>query len=138
MAVIKRTEEDHRLRKVSKECGMEHILIFKQALAHNMNVMKQTKEMQIRKFSPILESDLLSGNEVLPSNEWQVVPDIWRTSAEKFGDRIALVDSYHDPPTNMTYKQRNYVEMPEDVHELPFVIFCFIRSILIELHLPRH
>ncbi|KAL0382823.1 UNVERIFIED_CONTAM: putative acyl-activating enzyme 16, chloroplastic [Sesamum calycinum] len=105
MAVIKRTEEDHRLRKVSKEYGMEHILIFKQALAHNMNLMKQTKEMQIRKFSPILESDLLSGNEVLPSNEWQIVPDIWRTSAEKFGDRIALVDSYHDPPTNMTYKQ---------------------------------
>ncbi|KAL0451982.1 UNVERIFIED_CONTAM: putative acyl-activating enzyme 16, chloroplastic [Sesamum latifolium] len=61
--------------------------------------------MQIRKFSPILESDLLSGNEVLPSNEWQIVPDIWRTSAEKFGDRIALVDPYHDPPTNMTYKQ---------------------------------
>lgn len=61
--------------------------------------------MQIRKFSPILESDLLSGNEVLPSNGWQVVPDIWRTSAEKFGNRIALVDPYHDPPTNMTYKQ---------------------------------
>ncbi|CAA3025938.1 probable acyl-activating enzyme 16, chloroplastic [Olea europaea subsp. europaea] len=28
-----------------------------------------------------------------------------RTSAEKFGDLVALVDPYHDPPTNMTYKQ---------------------------------
>ncbi|KAL2469464.1 putative acyl-activating enzyme 16 [Abeliophyllum distichum] len=65
----------------------------------------QTKEMQIRKFSPILESMLLSGNGIIPSKEWKTVPDIWRTSAEKFGDRVALVDPYHDPPTNMTYKQ---------------------------------
>ncbi|XP_022869984.1 probable acyl-activating enzyme 16, chloroplastic [Olea europaea var. sylvestris] len=65
----------------------------------------QAKEMQIRKFSPILENMLLSGNGVLPSKEWKAVPDIWRTSAEKFGDRVALMDPYHDPPTNMTYKQ---------------------------------
>ncbi|KAK6161688.1 hypothetical protein DH2020_005069 [Rehmannia glutinosa] len=65
----------------------------------------QKKEIQIRKFSPVLESDLLSGNGVVHSNEWKTVPDIWRTSAEKFGDRVAIVDSYHDPPTNMTYKQ---------------------------------
>ncbi|GFQ03135.1 probable acyl-activating enzyme 16 chloroplastic [Phtheirospermum japonicum] len=62
--------------------------------------------MQMRKFSPVLESDLLSGNGVLlNSNEWKTVPDIWRSSAEKFGDRVALMDPYHDPPTNMTYKQ---------------------------------
>ncbi|KAL6582049.1 Long-chain-fatty-acid--[acyl-carrier-protein] ligase AEE15, chloroplastic [Orobanche minor] len=61
--------------------------------------------MQIRKFSPVLESNLVSGNEVLHYNEWKTVPDIWRTSAEKFGDRVALVDPYHDPPTIMTYKQ---------------------------------
>ncbi|KAI3470044.1 hypothetical protein Pfo_026707 [Paulownia fortunei] len=65
----------------------------------------QKKEMQIRKFSPVLESDLLSGNGVSHSNEWKTVPDIWRNSAEKFGDCVALVDLYHDPPTNMTYKQ---------------------------------
>ncbi|KAH6821931.1 acyl-activating enzyme 15 [Perilla frutescens var. hirtella] len=65
----------------------------------------QTKEVRTRKFSPVLESELVSGNEILPSNEWKTVPDIWRTSAEKFGDRVALVDPYHDPPTNMTYKE---------------------------------
>ncbi|GER34117.1 long-chain-fatty-acid CoA ligase [Striga asiatica] len=65
----------------------------------------QKKEMQIRKFSPVLEGGVLSENGVLHSTEWKTVPDIWRTSAEKFGDRIALVDPYHDPPTNMTYKQ---------------------------------
>lgn len=64
--------------------------------------------MQIRKFSPILENMLLSGNGVLPSKEWKAVPDIWRTSAEKFGDLVALVDPYHDPPTNMTYKQVSF------------------------------
>lgn len=49
---------------------------------------------------------MLSGNgAVLVCDEWQAVPDIWRSSAEKYGDRIALVDPYHDPPSNMTYKQ---------------------------------
>ncbi|KAL8525286.1 hypothetical protein ACS0TY_014784 [Phlomoides rotata] len=65
----------------------------------------QTKEVQIRKYSPVLESEIPSGNGISPSSEWKTVPDIWRTSAENFGDRIALVDPYHDPPTNMTYKQ---------------------------------
>ncbi|XP_073275281.1 long-chain-fatty-acid--[acyl-carrier-protein] ligase AEE15, chloroplastic-like [Primulina huaijiensis] len=65
----------------------------------------ETKELQIRKFFPLLESALICGNEVLPSKEWTAIPDIWSTSAEKFGDRAALIDPYHDPPTNMTYKQ---------------------------------
>lgn len=39
------------------------------------------------------------------NNEWRVVPDIWRSSAEKYGDIIAVMDPYHDPPTNLTYKQ---------------------------------
>ncbi|KAK4483348.1 hypothetical protein RD792_010534 [Penstemon davidsonii] len=67
----------------------------------------KTKELQIRKFAPILESVLESGNGVVevPSNEWETVPDIWRTCAQKFGDRVALVDPYHDPPTNTTYNQ---------------------------------
>lgn len=67
--------------------------------------LSQAEEIQIRKCSPFLESDLLPEKDVLLSTEWKVVPDIWRTSAEKFGDRVALVDPYHDPPTNLTYKQ---------------------------------
>lgn len=68
----------------------------------------QTAEVEIRKCSPILESELLSGNGGLPLAEWRTVPDIWRTSAEKFGDHVAVVDPYHDPPTTMTYKQVNF------------------------------
>ncbi|CAL5413923.1 unnamed protein product [Camellia sinensis] len=64
-----------------------------------------TEEMQIRKCSPFLESVFLSGDGVLVSSEWNTVPDIWRSSAERFGDRVALVDPYHDPPLTMTYKQ---------------------------------
>ncbi|GMP78130.1 hypothetical protein CsSME_00034173 [Camellia sinensis var. sinensis] len=64
-----------------------------------------TEEMQIRKCSPFLESVFLSGDGVLVSSEWKTVPDIWRSSAERFGDRVALVDPYHDPPLTMTYKQ---------------------------------
>lgn len=41
----------------------------------------------------------------MASDEWKAVPDIWRSSAEKYGDKIALVDPYHDPPSTMTYKQ---------------------------------
>ncbi|CAH9142243.1 unnamed protein product [Cuscuta epithymum] len=63
------------------------------------------KEVQIRKCSPILESIYLSGNVSLPSSEYKTVPDIWRMAAEKFGSRIALVDPYHNPPTNLSYKQ---------------------------------
>ena len=62
-------------------------------------------DVRIRKFAPVLEREIASGNGILQSNEWKTVPDIWRTCAEKFGDRAALVDHYHDPPTNMTYKQ---------------------------------
>ena len=61
--------------------------------------------MQIRRCSPFLESSLLSGSGALASDQWKAVPDIWRSSAEKYGDRIALVDPYHDPPSSMTYNQ---------------------------------
>ncbi|KAG8098925.1 hypothetical protein GUJ93_ZPchr0013g38016 [Zizania palustris] len=33
------------------------------------------------------------------------VPDIWRTAAEKYADRVALIDPYHEPPSELTYKQ---------------------------------
>lgn len=64
----------------------------------------QAEEVQLRRCSPFLESALLSEDNVL-SSEWKAIPDIWRSSAQKYGDRVALVDPYHDPPTNMTYKQ---------------------------------
>ncbi|XP_061369158.1 probable acyl-activating enzyme 16, chloroplastic isoform X2 [Gastrolobium bilobum] len=65
----------------------------------------ESKKAQIRRCSPFLESSLLFGNGALASDEWKAVPDIWRSSAEKFGDKVALIDPYHDPPSTMTYKQ---------------------------------
>uniref|UniRef100_A0A2P2K9N6 AMP-dependent synthetase/ligase domain-containing protein n=1 Tax=Rhizophora mucronata TaxID=61149 RepID=A0A2P2K9N6_RHIMU len=65
----------------------------------------KTEATKIRKCSPYLDKALLLGNGALASDEWRAVPDIWRSSAEKYGDQVALVDPYHDPPTNMTYKQ---------------------------------
>ncbi|KAK9933010.1 hypothetical protein M0R45_020224 [Rubus argutus] len=65
----------------------------------------KTEEVQIRKYSPFLETALLDGNGASVADEWQAVPDIWRTSAEKYGDHVALTDPYHDPPSSMTYKQ---------------------------------
>ncbi|KAL9237846.1 hypothetical protein vseg_012346 [Gypsophila vaccaria] len=65
----------------------------------------QAEELQKRKCSPLLEHELLSNNGLLGSSDWKAVPDIWRTTAEKYGDRIALVDRYHEPPSELTYKQ---------------------------------
>ncbi|XP_058093410.1 probable acyl-activating enzyme 16, chloroplastic isoform X2 [Magnolia sinica] len=65
----------------------------------------EPEDLRVRRCSPLLESDLLSNDHVLASNEWKTVPDIWKSSAEKYGDRIALVDPYHDPPSELTYKQ---------------------------------
>ncbi|VFR01167.1 unnamed protein product [Cuscuta campestris] len=61
--------------------------------------------MKVRKFSPILENMFLSENELKQSTEWKVVPDIWKTASEKFGNQVALVDHYHNPPTSLSYKQ---------------------------------
>ncbi|KAG4990041.1 hypothetical protein JHK85_033024 [Glycine max] len=68
-------------------------------------LQSETEKPLTRRCSPFLESSLLSGNGGVASNEWKAVPDIWRSSAEKYGDKIALVDPYHDPPSTMTYKQ---------------------------------
>ncbi|XP_044498294.1 probable acyl-activating enzyme 16, chloroplastic isoform X2 [Mangifera indica] len=64
-----------------------------------------TEERQVRKCSSFLERALLSSNGALSPDDWQAVPDIWRSSAEEYGDRVALVDPYHDPPSSITYKQ---------------------------------
>lgn len=61
--------------------------------------------MQKRKYSPFLESSLLSANGALACHEWRAVPDIWRSSADKYGDQIAVIDPYHNPPSKMTYKE---------------------------------
>ncbi|KAH8483952.1 hypothetical protein H0E87_028391 [Populus deltoides] len=65
----------------------------------------KTEEIKIRRCSPYLERTLVSSNGALTSDDWRAVPDFWRSSAEKYGDRIAVVDPYHDPPTSLTYKQ---------------------------------
>jgi long-chain acyl-CoA synthetase len=74
----------------------------------------QTEKTKIRKFSPLLESSLLSdngdGDGGVASDEWKAVPDIWKTSADKFGDKIALIDPYHHPPSTITYKQVFYFQ----------------------------
>jgi len=63
------------------------------------------QEKEVKPSSPFLESSSFSGDAALRSSEWKAVPDIWRSSAEKYGDRVALVDPYHDPPLKLTYKQ---------------------------------
>ncbi len=70
--------------------------------------MLKTEEMQKRKYSPFLESSLLSANGALACHEWRAVPDIWRSSADKYGDQIAVIDPYHNPPSKMTYKEVNF------------------------------
>ncbi|XP_011045809.1 PREDICTED: probable acyl-activating enzyme 16, chloroplastic [Populus euphratica] len=65
----------------------------------------KTEEIKIRRCSPNLESALVSRNGALTSDDWRAVPDIWRSSAEKYGDQVAVVDPHHDPPTSLTYKQ---------------------------------
>lgn len=68
-------------------------------------VFVQTDEKKMRRYSPILEGALLSTSDGLALDEWTAVPDIWRFSAEKYGDKIALIDPYHDPPSSITYNQ---------------------------------
>ncbi|KAK7318982.1 hypothetical protein RJT34_03691 [Clitoria ternatea] len=80
----------------TKHSPLPHFRIFCQS---------KTETLEIRRCSPFLESSLLFGNGAVASDEWKAVPDIWRSSAEKYGDKVALVDPYHDPPSTMTYKQ---------------------------------
>lgn len=81
----------------------------------------QTEEIQVRRCSPFLESTLLSEDSGV-SAEWKAIPDIWRYTAEKFGDRVALVDPYHDPPTTMTYKQVRFLPYISSLGTLLFIL----------------
>ncbi|CAF1705567.1 BnaC03g74060D [Brassica napus] len=68
----------------------------------------RVQEKELGRCSPFLEGLTVPGNDAsaaLRSNEWKAVPDIWRSSAEKYGDRVAVVDPYHDPPSTFTYRQ---------------------------------
>lgn len=67
--------------------------------------------IQEKDVTAIIESSSLSGGDaaVVRSNEWKAVPDIWRSSAEKYGDKVALVDPYHDPPLKLTYNQVGFL-----------------------------
>lgn len=58
-----------------------------------------------RKIAPGLEGSTYQGNGSFGASEWKALPDIWRTAAEKFGDRVALIDPHHHPHTIMTYAQ---------------------------------
>ncbi|KAJ4730601.1 Long-chain-fatty-acid--CoA ligase [Rhynchospora pubera] len=61
-----------------------------------------------RKCSPFLEKERKNVTNETNNNTpnyWKAIPDIWRSNAEKFGDRIALVDTYHDPPSKLTHNQ---------------------------------
>ncbi|VFQ64618.1 unnamed protein product [Cuscuta campestris] len=73
--------------------------------SRNFRVFCNSTEVQIRKCSPVLESMFLSGTVSFSSSEYKAVPDIWKSAAEKFGNHIALVDPYHNPPTHLSYKQ---------------------------------
>ncbi len=67
-------------------------------------VQPQQYVERARKCAPLLEN--FRAQDLPPSSsEWRAVPDIWKTTAELYGDRIALLDPHHNPPTQVTYKQ---------------------------------
>lgn len=40
-----------------------------------------------------------------PSGSWQTVPDMWRTLASRYGDRVALFDPHKSPQREVSYKE---------------------------------
>lgn len=54
-----------------------------------------------RKGAPLL----VEGEKADGSSTWKALPDIWRTAAIKYGERLAVLDPHHDPPTQLTFKQ---------------------------------
>ncbi|URE24713.1 AP-4 complex subunit [Musa troglodytarum] len=72
---------------------------------HRVSCHLELESLVRRKCCPYLEGYFLSSSNDPSLHEWSAVPDIWKSSAEKYGDRVALVDPYHEPPTELTYKQ---------------------------------
>ncbi|CAN6999434.1 unnamed protein product [Brassica rapa subsp. trilocularis] len=55
------------------------------------------REKELRRCSPFLERSSIPGDDAatdLRSNEWKAVPDIWRSSADKYGDRVVVLDPF--------------------------------------------
>lgn len=58
------------------------------------------EEKPLQQLSPSLESPHVDDLRAL-----RAIPEIWRCTANKYGDRVALVDPHHNPPMNVTFKQ---------------------------------
>ena len=56
----------------------------------------------------------------------KAVPDIWKTTAEKYGDRVALVDPYHEPPSKLTYKEVRYISFLPSSEKLQKIFISVI------------
>lgn len=54
-----------------------------------------------RKGAPLL----LEAGTVDGDAQWVALPDIWRTAAVKYGERVALIDPHRNPPTELTFNQ---------------------------------
>ncbi|CAN8270494.1 unnamed protein product [Cochlearia groenlandica] len=71
----------------------------------------RVQEKETRRCSPFLEDEeerslsSSSSSSLSDSDEWRSVPDIWRSSSKKYGEEVALIDPYHDPPCTFTYTQ---------------------------------
>ena len=67
------------------------------------SVFQHTKQIVevARKGAPLL----LEGEKADGSSTWKALPNIWRTAAIKYGERLAVLDPHHDPPTQLTFKQ---------------------------------
>ncbi|XP_043710002.1 probable acyl-activating enzyme 16, chloroplastic [Telopea speciosissima] len=89
----------------NRRCGRGRWFRLARRPTINCELKTCSEELQVRRCSPLLESVLLPSDSVSASGEWNAVPDIWKTSAERYGDRIAMVDPYHNPPSELTYNQ---------------------------------
>ncbi|CAH2052888.1 unnamed protein product, partial [Thlaspi arvense] len=77
-----------------------HRICVSSRLVVRVHCESRIQEKELRRCSRFLER-----SSSLRSSEWKAVPDIWRSSTDKYGDKVAVVDPYHDPPSTLTYKQ---------------------------------
>ncbi|XP_040374445.1 probable acyl-activating enzyme 16, chloroplastic isoform X5 [Rosa chinensis] len=89
----------------NKKLRSRHRARYRNPTGFHAFCQSKTEEKQIRRYSPFLEGASVDGTASLVPDDWQAVPDIWRSSSEKYGDLVALTDPYHDPPSSLTYKQ---------------------------------
>ncbi|WZY94424.1 hypothetical protein YC2023_066753 [Brassica napus] len=62
-----------------------------------LTCLSSVREKELRRCSPFLERSSIPGDDAatdLRSNEWKAVPDIWRSSADKYGDRVVVLDPF--------------------------------------------